>query len=443
MQKEACFRVTNEMSFTKTRSRALPYVICALAAMFYLYEFTLQVSPAVMTSELMRDFGLNAAGLGAMAAFYYYAYTPMQLPAGLLYDRFGPRRLITIAVLVCASGAFFFGLTNSAALASAGRFLMGIGSAFSFIGALLLISRWFPAKYFALLAGVVQLMSSIGAIMGEMPLAAAVAAWGWRHTIMSISLFGILLSLAVWLVVRDRPEKPVDPNSDNLTAGAVHIGELKRLRDVCGNKQTWLTALYSFSVWAPIAAFAALWGVPFLVAAYGISTPVASASCSMIWLGIGIVSPLIGWWSDKIGRRRTPLIVCSLTGIVAMMGIVYLPHLPLPALYVFLFLLGAAAAGQSLSFAVVKDNNAPHVVGTAIGFNNMATVAGGALFQPLIGILLHLNWHGVTHGGAPVYSATDYRFSLFVLPLCYLSAALISILWLRETNCEPLYPDNN
>ena len=192
-------------TLTNRTSRFLPYIICTLAAMFYLYEFVLQVSPAVMTNELMHDLKLNAAGFGAMAAFYYYAYTPMQIPAGLLFDRYGPRLLITVALLICSLGAFFFGLTNDTAWASAGRFFMGIGSAFSFIGSLVLISRWFPAKYFALLAGLVQMMSSIGAILGEAPLADVVHQFGWRHTIMYVSAIGIFLAVLVWLLVRDHP----------------------------------------------------------------------------------------------------------------------------------------------------------------------------------------------------------------------------------------------
>ncbi len=105
-------------------------LICTLAALFYLYEFTLQVSPGVMTHELMRDLGLNAASLGLVSGFYYYAYTPMQIPAGLLHDRFGPRMVLTLAIIACSLGAFFFATSQTLTEAALGRVLMGIGSAF-------------------------------------------------------------------------------------------------------------------------------------------------------------------------------------------------------------------------------------------------------------------------------------------------------------------------
>lgn len=416
------------------KSLALPIFICVLAAMFYLYDFVLQVSPGIMTNELMRDLHLDAAGLGAMAAFYYYAYTPMQLPAGLLYDRFGPRRLITIAILICAAGAFFFGHAHTTTFAATGRFLMGVGSAFSFIGALLLVSRWFPPQHFALIAGIVQLMSAIGAITGEAPLAAAVAQWGWRHTIIWTAFFGVFLAILVSLIVRDGPSDLLYKNKKTEN----NQGELSRLRQVCINRETWLTAIYSFAIWAPIVAFA-LWGVPFLVAAYGLSIQMASMACSMMWLGIGIGSPLLGWWSDYISRRCMPLSLCGVLGVISIALVIYLPEMSLPWLFVLLFVFGMASAGQSLAFGVVKDNNCPTQAGTAIGFNNMATVAGGALFQPLIGILLRAHSTGTMHGGVPVYSTSDYHWALLALPLCYLLSAVISAWFMRETHCQHQY----
>lgn len=409
-------------------------IICILAAMFYMYEYTLQVSPAVMTNELMRDLGLNAASLGTMAAFYYYSYTPMQLPAGLLFDRFGPRRLITLAILICALGAFLFGITPNAVMASVGRFLMGIGSSFSFIGALLLVSRWFPPYYFALLTGLVQLMSSVGAIAGQVPLVTTINHWGWRSTIISLSIVGGFLALLVWTIVRDSPETV---SKGYKFQPPPKKSELKRLLQVSNNRQTWLIALYSFAIWAPITAFAALWGIPFLVASYGLTTEAASEASAMIWLGIGIGSPLIGWCSDKIHSRSKPLSLSALLGIISLTTIIYYPSLSLPYLYFTLFVFGLAASGQSLAFGVVKDNNTACVVGTAIGFNNMAVVAGGALFQPLIGVLLYVNWGGVMHEGTPFYGIVDYQKALFVLPLCYILAFFVSQFLLRETYCKP------
>jgi MFS family permease len=417
----------------RRRSIFLPYSICILAALFYLYEFILQVSPSVMTQELMQDFSLNAAGLGVVSAFYFYAYAPMQLPAGLLYDRYGPRVLLTIAILICAAGALFFGLAKTAEMASLGRVFMGIGSAFSFIGALVLVSRWFPPQYFAFLAGLVQFMSSVGAITAEVPLAKAIEYIGWRNALLDLAVIGVLLAIAVWLVVRDRPES----GDDTLAKSAPLPMPFKQsLKEVCGRSQTWMIGFYGFLCWAPIMGFAALWGVPYLSALYGISATKAAEACAMIWLGIGIGSPLIGWWSEYIRRRCLPLFIAAVTGLVSLSIILYVPGISFHILLILLFCFGLAASGQSLSFALVADTNRPEVVGTGIGFQNMAVVAGGAIFQPLLGWFLQLGWDGHSVAGAPVYAVNNYRVAMLVLPLCYLIACVITLKGIRETYCK-------
>jgi MFS family permease len=422
---------TNDAYHTPQTITLLAVFVLALAASFYMYEFILQVSVGVMTGDLMRDLSIDAAGIGAMSAFYYLAYTPMQLPAGLLYDRFGPRILLTIAVAVCAIGAFLFSIAHGFLPVAFGRFFMGVGSAFSFIGSLVLLTRWFPARYFAVLAGLVQLMSSIGAIAGEAPLAAAIQHFGWRGTILALALVGFALALVIWLVVRDSPVKNQPRPADHR-----RMSEWSRLKLVCKHPQTWLLGLYSFCSWAPILVFAALWGVPFLVIAYGMSTTEASFLCSMIWIGIGIGSPLIGIWSEQIGRRCYPLFVSALIGLIAMGAVLYIPHLPVFLLYIALFVVGLSASGQSLSFALVRDNNPNETVGTAIGFNNMLVVAGGILFQPLVGIILRLLWDGTVENGVPVYQIGHYQIAMLVVPLCYIVGMLMAGKFLHETHCK-------
>lgn len=414
----------------------IAFTICILAAAFYMYEFTLQVSLGVMTNELMQDLGLNAASLGLASAFYFYAYTPMQVPAGLLHDRFGPRRTLTVAILICALGALCFSFSTTVVHASFGRFLMGVGSAFSFSGALMLIARWFPPQHFAVLSGFVQLMSSVGAIGGEVPLAKAIHFWGWRHSMVFLALFGMVLAFVVWWIVRDFPKEhqpitmPQQPLEDE--------GALSKVKSLIGNTPALWIAAYSFLIWAPIAAFAGLWGIPFLVSAYHLSTESASYACAAIWIGIGIGSPLSGWISEQIERRCTVLAACAIMGVVASLSIIYCT-IPMPLLYFMLFLMGLAGGGQSLAFCVVRDNSHPKSIGAAIGLNNMATVAGGAILQPIVGYLLYLNWDGITAGHAPVYNATDYRIGLLMIPVCYILAVIVSMKCVKETYCKQQY----
>jgi MFS family permease len=399
-------------------------LIFLLAACFYLYEFALQISPGVMTEALMHDLHIQGLGLGLLSSFYYYAYTPMQLPAGILMDRLGPRLLLTVMVAICAIGALVFSYSHHVMIAALGRLLMGGSSAFAFIGALVLITRWFPRRYFALLVGIAQFMGSLGAIVGEAPLAKAVATFGWRHAMFCLSVFGLALALMLWLVVRDWPNAKQAPVRAQTSVW-------QNLGQVLGKKQTWVTAAYAFLVWAPITVFAALWGIPFLVKAYNISATEAGSAVAMIWLGVAFGCPLLGWWSDSQGYRKPVMLFCALVGMVALSVLLYVP-ISLPVCYFTLLLFGIAAAGQSISFGVVSDNNSMQVVGTAIGFNNMAIVAGGAIFQPLVGWLLDYQSREHWLNNVPNYTLGNYKIALSILPICYILAAIICLGWLRE-----------
>lgn len=405
------------------------YCVFLLAASFYMYEFILQVAPSVMAEPMMRTFHVTAEGFGVISAFYFYAYAPMQLPAGLLFDRYGPRRLMTTALIMCAFGSFFFASTESVVTACLGRFIIGIASAFSFIGVLVLVSRWFPAKRFALFAGIAQAMSSVGAITGEAPLAALTELVGWRKASFILAGVALILSTLLWRFIRDYPDNSTQKKPAN------HIkDELYRLIEVCKHAYTWIIGAYAFSIWTPIAVFAALWGVPYLQVKYNVSVVVASSMISMIWIGIGIGSPLLGWISDKISSRRFALALSSCLGLIASIAVFYVPNVSLMTMYLLLLLFGMGSSGQSISFAAINENNPPHLVGTASGFNNLCVLLGGAIFQPLVGRLLHQATNLQSAGFVHIYSEEVFKNALMVVPICYALSLLVVIFFLKESH---------
>ncbi len=409
------------------------YLIYTLAVLFLFYEMALQVSPSVMTHQLMKDLQIDAASLGVMAAFYFYSYTLMQIPAGLLFDRFNPRILITSAIIICLLGALFFGNTHTLAFASLGRFLMGIGSAFAFIGVLVVASRWFPRKYFAFLVGIAQLLAALGAMGGELPLAVLVNVFGWRDVITGVAFIGALLAVFCALIIHD------PPHYKKMQIGQQNI--FKSIADVLLKGQTWWIGIYAFCSWGPVAVFAALWGVPYLMQRYHMSNTASASAVAMIWIGLAVTSPILGWYSDKLGKRCLLLRFCSLIGLICSVLILYLPNLPLLAAYVLLFGFGAATAGQILSFALVRDINHKGVIATAIGCNNMAVVAGGAFFQPLAGLILRWTWGGSLLHNIPVYSIDNYHYALMIVPVCFFVGLIISSIFIKETYCIPKYQD--
>lgn len=404
-----------------------------LATLFLVYEMALQVSPSIMTHSLMYAFKINARQLGFMASIYFYSYTSMQIPVGLLYDRYGPRKLISSTAAVCGLGSCIFALTTNVYLAGFSRFFMGIGSAFAFVGVLVIATRWFTPYYFAFLVGIAQLLAALGALGGELPLAPLINHFGWRYVMGGGGILGLLIALFCFLIIRDRP-------SEGYCVGKRSHHLIRDIREIFHSSQTWWIALYAFSAWGPVTVFAALWGVPFLMRKYAVSNTLGALAVAMIWIGLGVSSPLLGWLSDRIRRRRLLLRLCSFLGLISSLIVIYF-NCSFWLSCVFLFILGIAAAGQILTFALVKDNNRQAIVATSLSFNNMAVVVGGAIFQPFVGYILDFYWNGEMHEKVPIYSLSNYHVGLIVVPACFLLGLIVSLFFIRETYCLSRYDD--
>ncbi len=392
-----------------------------LAAAFFCYAFLQRVSPTVMVVELMRDFSVGAAILGNLSAFYFYAYAGLQIPVGVLLDRFGPRRLITAAAVLCGLGSLLFAVSDSVIGAYLGRLLIGAGSAFSFPGALALAVLWFRPERFASLAGIAQAAAMAGAILGTAPTGVLVSEIGWRATLLALAAAGGIFALLLWLTARDRP-RPVSRGGGGLLHG---------LRAVMRNPQTWLSAGYGFWITGPMLAFAGLWAVPYMSVVYGLDRTVAASVVALLFVGWMISAPLVGGLSDRLGRRRPLMIAGSLLTTLSLAAFLYIPDLPLAVVSALYLLNGATGAVMLLGFACGKEHNPPEASGAAIGFVNTAVMASGAVFQPLLGWLLDLHWTGEMAEGTRIYTAEAYRSAMSVLPVGCGLATLMAWL-LRE-----------
>lgn len=417
------------------RSDLLPWLIWGLAALFYAYEFFLQVSVSVMGSDLMRAFSINAAQLGNLAGLYFYAYAPMQIPAGIFLDTFGPRKLLTTSSAVCVLGALLFGIGQHLWQAEIGRLLIGVGSAFAVIGAFKLAAEWFTPNRFAFVVGLTVMLGMLGAVVGGAPLALVVNAIGWRESMLCLAGFGLLLCFLIWFVVRDTPNT-IPTIHDTANPYQKSIGA--SLRYIFKQKQNWLLGLYGGLMFAPTSAFAALWGVPFLMTKYAMSKPAAAGAISLIFIGWAVASPLWGWFSDQIHLRKPPMYIGTIVAFITMMLIIYV-SLPITLLYISLFCFGFFSAGFLPSFSMVREISPPEINATALGFMNMMNMIGGAFLQPMIGWILDKYWQGQLIHGARIFPLHAFYSSLFTLP-CILFLAFLLMPFIRETHCQSAIP---
>lgn len=412
------------------RGGIMPWIMWTLGALFYCYEFAIQVSPSVMTNEIMKAFSVNASQLGILSGFYLYAYTLMQIPVGILLDKFGPRRLLTFATICCAIGSLLFGYAPVFSVAAIGRFLIGIGSSFAAVSCMHLAATWLPLRLFALMTGLMVTIGMLGAVFGEAPLSMLNNYLGWRQTLIMFGYIGLALSLVIWLIIRDRvfPHKHRTLKHDGFLAGIKHV--LK-------NKQIWVTSIYGGLMYLPTPAFAGLWGVPFLVTFYKLPRTTAAFFISFIFIGWIFGSPLFGIISDRIGRRKPPMLIGTIGALTSILLILYLPNLPLTVMGLLLFTFGFFSSGFLPAFSIAREINPPETNATALGFVNTLNSLGAALAQPFIGLLLDLHWQGQMTDGVRQYSVANYHFALLTIPIG-IAISLLILPFIRETYCKPV-----
>jgi len=398
----------------------------ATGALFFFYAWILRVAPSVMIDEMMRDLAVGGAVIGNLSAVYFFGYAGMQVPVGMLIDRFGPRRLMTMAALGCAAGCIIFALSPGISGVAIGRFVIGAAAAFSLVGAMAVAGLWFPAQRFALLSGLAMMMGMLGGVVGQAPFRLVVEALDWRGAVLALALGGLAIAVAAWATVRDRPREA--------TAAAPMLAGLGQ---VVRNRQTWLIAIAGLGTTGPLLGFAGLWGVPYFVTTLGIDRTAAASITSTVFLGWAVGAPLIGWASDHFGRRRAPFMLGLVICIATMSAILYVPGLSIPTLMTLCFLCGLGGASQITGFAAARENNPPALSATAIGLVNGTVTGAGALFQPLLGWLLDLNWKGEMAAGARLYDLSAYRIALSAIIVgCVIG--FLCTLAMRETHCRPL-----
>ncbi len=422
-----------------SRQRAYPplrlaFAMWGLGAALYLIGFYQRVAPAVITRELMSEFTLGAAALGNLAAFYYYSYVAMQIPAGLLADRWGPRRVLTAGAAVAAAGTLLFALAPGYAAASLGRLLIGGSVGVAFVAMLKLAGHWFAPTRFAMLSGLALACGVLGAVSAGVPLRLLVDAFGWRNVMSVAAALAGLLAVVIWIAVRDDPAER-GYASYAPTAPVRHAPILQSIRQTLASRNVWLVFLISGAVSGPTLTFGGLWGVPFLSTHYGLTTSQASMITSLLLVCWAVAGPFVGALSDRL-RRRKPLY--ALGAVLATAGwcaALLLPGVPLPLLIVLLGFTGCASAAVMVGFAIAKESAPAALAGTAGGIANMGNMLGGMIMQPAVGWILDRHWDGTFANGARVYDFGAYRAG-FTLMIAWLAAALVLLVFVRETHCR-------
>lgn len=408
-------------------------LIWLLALSFYCYEFFLSIFLGSIAKNVMVDLKINSEQFALITAAYFYTYSLMQTPVGLLADKFGARRVLTVAATFCAVGALWFALSHHYITSVFARFLIGFASSFGFVSALVVILNWFSHKHFSLFSGLTQFLASVFGVVAGGPLVLIVNSFGgnWRIVLIGIACIGGLLAILIGIFVRDKPRR----SKEEVVMISPPVPLKEQVGMVLKTPRAWNTALYTAFVYVTLPLLGAYWGTLYLEAR-GLRQELAATVISMVWLGMAVGCPLCNRLSDWLRRRKLVMLIASASGVVFTCFVLYFPVLPLWVMFVLFFAIGLSGSGQSVAYPTMTEYVPDVARAAALGINNTGITFFGGLIPMIVGsFITYLN---KMHHLAP--NAVDlevYTIALSSLPMFFLIAFLIALFGIKETYGRP------
>jgi len=389
-----------------------------ITAVYYFYQYTLRSAPAVMMPQLSEAFGLTAMGVASMVGLFYWGYSPFSLVAGAALDRLGPRKVVPIGAAAVGVGALLFS-TGQQELASFGRLLQGAGGVFALVGAVYIATQGFPASRAATLIGATQMFGMAGGAAGQFVVGPAMGSGlPWSTFWLGMGVAGIAIGAMLYVLL---PPSPTPRQGDAWLKGAV-----RAMGVVFRNPQSLLCGMIAGLLFIPTTIFDMIWGVRYLQEAHGHSYAAAVMRSSLVPLGWIIGCPLLGFVSDRIGRRKPVIIAGGAVLLLCLFWILYGRPDVLPP-YVLGLTAGVASGAAMLPYTVIKEANPPEMSGTATGVVNFLNFTFSALLGPVFGGIMRS-----VSGGSDTLTLEHYQATFE--PLLYGVAVAIALTFiLRET----------
>jgi MFS family permease len=394
-----------------------------ITSLYYFYQYVLRSSPAVMVPQLTDAFGVSAVGLATLVGLFYYGYAPFSLVAGVAMDQLGPRKVVPLGAAMVGVGALLFA-TGDPTLAAVGRFVQGAAGVFALVGAVYIATTYFPASRAATLIGATQMFGMAGGSAGQFvvgPLIGGGLPWSWFWLIMGAAGFPLALALLMLMRSTARPSAPARPAGQ-----PSRLGEARRMVGaVFCNPQSILCGLISGLMFLPTTIFDMVWGVRFLEEAHGLPYSLAVLRSASVPFGWIIGCPLMGYVSDRIGRRKPVIVVSAAVLLATMALILYGPPDLFPPFSLGL-VAGIASGAAMLPYTVIKEANRPEHGGTATGVINFINFSLSALLGPVFAGLLTR----VSGGGERELVHYQQAFQPLIAGV---ALAILLALFLRET----------
>ena len=413
------------------------WLVFLVLATGYLLVYFHRLCPAVVAVDMMTDLKAGAGLMGLLASAYFYPYALMQIPSGILSDTWGPRKTITSFFVLAGFASMLFGLAPSATWAVVARVLVGLGVALLFVPTLKIMTRWFRTNEFATMMGLLVATGGLGVLSAAMPLALLSGILGWRGSFVLVGALTLAMAAAIWILVRDTPEEKGFPPIEGAAASAGRkgpaIGTWQGLWMVARSPRFWPVALWFFFSSGIFLSFAGLWAGPYFIDVYGLSRLETGAILSMVAVAKIAGCPAISFISDRLRRRKAILVFATVVLIALVVPLAYFPAaMSVPMLYVWTLAFAlCSSAVVVVAFTTGKESFPLEITGTAVGLINVFPFLGGAVMQPVLGLVLETFERSESGYSAAAYGTAFQIY--FYSALVALGAALL----IKETLPRP------
>jgi sugar phosphate permease len=396
------------------------WVVFVSVLFTYLIIVSQRTAPGLITDQLMNDFKVTASTIGLLTSIQFFAYASLQIPVGILSDRFGPNYFLIIGTLLNGVGTLIYSMAPNEFVLFCARLLVGIGDATIWVNLVLILSQWFKVKEFVGLLGIAGMTGSFGFLLATLPFSKWIELVGWREPFFIMGILLCLSGLLLYIVLVKKPKKwdKIDKSAKKVKKREAVLPLLRRLFT---NRQAWATFLCHFGLVGTYVGFIGSWAVPFGRSVYGMSLTGASQLIMVGLLGAIIGAPLTTWISGRLDSIKRPYVVVHL--VVFLCWIVFLfyggkpPYFILIALF---FLIGYGNGASTLTFAAVRKSFDLKEVGVVSGFANTGGFISAILLPGIFGAILD-------HFG----NSTGYHFG-FIIPAFFTLMGLAGGLLIKE-----------
>ncbi|MDF2788692.1 MAG: transporter [Neobacillus sp.] len=406
------------------------WVVFASVLFTYFLMASQRTAPGLITDEVMRDFNVTASTIGLLTSMQFFVYTSLQVPMGILADRYGPNFFLIIGAILTGLGTIIYSLGTHESVLFLARIITGIGDATIWVNMVLILGQWFMVKEFVRLIGIAGMTGSLGFLLATVPFSLLIELLGWRAAFLLAGILLCLCGIILYFILIKKPKQIFVNEYVSLKKEVQREKTLVLIRRIFSNRQAWALFLCHFGIVGAYVGFIGSWAVPYGMKMYEMTRSDASQLIMIGLIGALIGAPLSSWISSRLGTIKRPYVVIHIIILLCWATfLLFKGNPPLSMLIILFFIIGFGYGASALTFAVVRQSFPLKESGIVSGFANTGGFLSAVLLPSIFGVVLDQFQTASS-------SADNGYFYGFITPVIFSVLGLIGVSSIKEKRKE-------